>query len=531
MSAYTEWVRLTAQQPSTTLCHRHDDRQPDSLTIPEKAHSPIPNHTLVLPPAPIASSTLLESYAQAKPHPLADAGKSTVLKAEPTLLSQLNDVAPNAHWPVGELVGEFRHTESKSNTPCSQEEIAKGKEDDAKKALVESQTITAKDEHSITTDVSTTLSVRQTPAVSKGAVSLSAGKEVLVENGGFGLSVGEAELPRPHSTDPEQLLEELSLSSLSLSHTHPIDLSPPNTTDHSLDIHPDNVIPAVSASHDEDQLPTAGGDVLTEDLSISSHDDSMVEIVSASAVHPPARVEAARGREGGYSMTVKVSARKEMSSTLCAGTPQPPPTDSPVTAESASPTALAPSTLQNNGSTSARRPEHSNIISTCRQDEGNVSAIQGEEESVSLSSSPSVSSSEHQAAASKEHISQLPNDRALPSGSLAATTNDRDLLEGQLTPSLTDGILSESDEDIVSTEDVEAGSRAAVRGGGRSGASGAIGSRAAIATVVSNLLSTLNRHLSMDAESADMMYTLPSSSDGMKGQINGSRVLTANITK
>ena len=551
-SAYAEWVRLTAQQPSTTLHHRHDDRQPDPLITPDRTYPSTSNHTPIPPPfAPIASSTLLELYPPAKPHLLVDTENYTIQTMKPALLSQQNGVDPNPHSPEGEQGREFRHTETKSGIPWCQEEMAKGKEHDTKKALVMPQTITAREERYVikTANVNTTHSGRQTVAIGKGeskALSLSANKKELVENGLLGQSVGEAEFPRPQSTDPDQLLEELSLSSLSLSHTHPIDLSPTNSTLHSLGTHQDscNVIPAVSTGQDGDKPTTGGDDLIAEDLSLSSHDGSTVESVPAReravGPHPPG-VGEARRREKGYSMDTKVSKKVEMSSTLAAAVHRPSPTDSPNTAESASSTALAPSPLRNNPSTCAPRPDHCSI-STCHPDKDNVSAIQRDEESVSLSPSLSVSSSEHQAAglaeakvaspltASKKHVSQSPNDRGLPSGSLAATTNDRNLLDGQLTPSLTDSMLSESDEDIVSTGGVKAGSPVPARSGGRS-TSSAVGSRAAPTAVVTNLFSTLNRHLSVDAESADLMYSLPSSSDGMKGQINGSHVLSANITK
>lgn len=50
-------------------------------------------------------------------------------------------------------------------------------------------------------------------------------------------------------------------------------------------------------------------------------------------------------------------------------------------------------------------------------------------------------------------------------------------------------------------------------------------------SAIINLISTMNQHLAGDAESAELMYTLPSTSDDMKGQINTSQVLASSLTR
>lgn len=212
--------------------HYHDDRKPDSLvtTGPERSHPSTSGHTPIPPPsAPIASSTLLE------PHPLASLEVTTSDQstlhfghmAKQTLLSQQNDVVPKAPTDLGS--GVSVHSESK---PSDEEEPVKVKDNVLKQVLTERETIMIGERTSRTTMNKD--DVIQTPTVDEGGGKtglLSSSKEEVGESGALtsgGHSERGVELPCPHSTDPEQLLEELGLSTLSPSPSpsHSVDLSP-----------------------------------------------------------------------------------------------------------------------------------------------------------------------------------------------------------------------------------------------------------------------------------------------------------------
>ena len=369
-------------------------------------------------------------------------------------------------------------------------------------------------------------------------------------------------LSRPHSTDPEQLLKELSLSSLSPSpsHSHSVNLSPTTSTHQSpLDIQPgdshDNIIKPGVVSQSVEQLSIEQDGLLTEHLSVSSDDLSMEESVPASEsrVEPspgPGDMEA-KGREEkqreGYSMpdTTAVKEKSNLSSVVTA-VPQLtlPIRDTSLAspAESAQVgqayTALQPPPVQKVQSELSSQPAKDNCttsqqdlekvgsqgddksISTCtmEQDKNSVAYSDGDEtlddsSSLSLSSSKPtapVGSISPRLTTSQEHNRH----QIIPSNDRGSPVVDDHL-------NLTDGTLSVSDDKASVEGDMErahAGTRPALAG-------------KALVTVVVNLLSTLNQHLSVDAESADVMYSLPGVSDNMKGQINSSSVLATKLTK
>jgi hypothetical protein len=302
-------------------------------------------------------------------------------------------------------------------------------------------------------------------------VSLSTSKEEEMGESGMLAGGGDrsergVELPRPYSTDPEQLLEELGLSSLSPSpsHSHSVNLSPTASTHQSLGIQPGDGAVNQSA----EQLSMEQDGLLTEDLSVS-HDDLSVGSISASERLAP--------RPGDIP---DISTVKEKSSTpsspppvVAAGPrPTPPARDSSLTtpaAESAPDTPPPPPPAQNIqhvSSTLATRDS----IATPQQDLGRITSP-GDDKPISITE--------------------------------------------QETPS--DDTLSES-EDRASVGDAPTGTSSAL-------------TDKALATVVLHLLSTLNQHLSVDAESADLMYSVPGGSDNMKVQINSSSVLQAKLTK
>ena len=528
-------MKLTAQQQISATSRRHDDRQPDSLitsthTVPERQRPPILGHTPTPPPsAPIASSTLLE------PRPLESleattTDQSTLHTAKKILLSQQSNTAPSSLAELGS--GVPIQAESKTGTPSDQDETVQMKGGDLKQAVTERQGIAVRERSSVMSVDKD--SVIQTATVDEGGgkiVSLLTSKEEMGESGmltGGDQTERAVELPRPHSTNPEQLLEELSLSSLSPSpsHSHSVNLSPTTSTRHSLGIQPDNsnniIEPGVVGQSGE-QLSMDQDGLLTEELS-ASHDDLSVESVPVSerAVQLPGDMGADE-REEGYSMPDKSTVKQDPPLY------QPLPSTDPDTSNATESAPVQPPPAQNIPSVSSSQPTKENIttsqqdlervarhgdsesISTIEQDDANSNR---DEESVS--SSLSVSSSKQTApadplsppSASQEHD----HHQMIPSD------DGGDLLDGQLGP--TDGTLNESD-DRASMEGVE---------GAPAGTSSALAGKAVV-TVVLNLLSTLNQHLSIDAESADVMYSLPAGSDSMKGQINSSSVLAAKLTK
>lgn len=529
-------MKLTAQQISATS-RRHDDWQPDSLitstrTVPERQRPPISGHTPVPPPfVPIASSTLLEPCPLASLEAATTADQSTLHTAKKTLLSQQNDAAPSSLAELGS--GVPIQAESKPGTPADQDETVQMKGGDFKLAVTERQGIAVRERSSVTTVDKDCM--MQTATVDEGGgkiVSLSTSKEEMGESGtltGGDQSERGVELPCPHSNNPEQLLEELGLSSLSPSpsHSHSVNLSPTTSTHHSLGIQPDNsanIIEQVVVGQCGEQLSMDQDGLVTEELSANPDDVSVGSVpVSERAVQLPGGVEAEE-REEGYSMPDKSTVRQDYPLY------QPPPsTDTSNAAESA---AVQPPPAQNIPGVSSSQPTKDNVttsqqdlervarhgdnesLSTIEQDKECVANSDRDEELVS--SSLSVSSSKQTApadplsppSASQEHD----HHQVVPSD------DGGNLLDGQLSP--TDGTLSESD-DRASVEGVE---------GARAGTSSALAGKAIVAVVL-NLLSTLNQHISIDAESADVMYSLPAGSDSMKGQINSSSVLAAKLTK
>ena len=519
VSAHTEWVKLTAQQISVTSCC-HDDRQPDSLarTVPERQCPLISSRTPIPPPsAPIASSTLLEPCPLA-PLKATTRDQSTLHAAKETLLSQQNDAAPSSLAELGS--GVPIQAGSKPGTPSDHNETVQMKDSNVKQAVTERQGIAIRERSSVM--FMDKGCVIQTATVDEGSgkiISLSASKEEMGESGvltGGDQSERGVELPRPHSTNPEQLLEELSLLSLSPSpsHSHSVNLSPTTSTHQSLGIHSDNskniIEPGVVDQ--SAQQPSIDQDgLLTEELS-ASHDDLSMESVPVSerAVQLPGDMEVEE-REEGYSMPDKPTVKRDSSLY------QPPPsTDTSTTAESAAVQPPPPHSIQ---SVSSSQPTRSNVT-TSQQDlervtshevKESISTTDQDEEAVS--SSLSVSSSEQTAPA--DPLSPPSASQERDHHQIIPSDDGGNLLDGQLSP--TDSTLSESD-DRPSVEGAPAGTSAALAGKN-------------IVTVVLNLLSTLNQHLFVDAESADVMYSLPAGSDSMKGQINSSGVLAAKLTK
>ena len=491
----------------------HDDRQPDSLMngVSNLPHPLTSSHAPIPPPsAPIASSTLLEPrQLSCTLHETTGSEQSTVQTTKQTLLSQQIKASPKPPTSLVQL-GASNHTEGIPGTLHGQDEGVKLKNGDLKQASIGKPTV-AIGERSSTMDED---SDRQSPALDKETsktVSLSTSKEKLGENdmltGGDRSEIG-VELPCQHSTDPEQLLEELSLSSLgpSPSHSPSNDFSPTSSTHHSLSIHPDNsnIIP-VPAGQSGEQLSTNQNGLLTEDLS-ASHDDLSVEDVPAiERAVQPGTVEG----QGKGNRTI---------------------------ADTNTTTAIQLPPVQNNQSVPSSQPN----ISTSQQDKDNASTSQQQYKEM-VSSSLSISSPEPTSlTASKEHSQR----RVSPSGERAG------LLDDQLSP--TDSVLS---DDVASVDDMEGvhddrstvasvddmegvhDDRSTVVGSDRNalvgnGSNAVVGDdRNTVVTTILNLLSTLNQHLSVDAESADLMYSLPASSDTMKGQITSSHVLAANINK
>ena len=446
--------------------------------------------------------------------------------AKQTLLSQQNDVVPKAPTDLGS--GVSVHSESK---PSDEEEPVKVKDNVLKQVLTERETIMIGERTSRTTMNKD--DVIQTPTVDEGGGKtglLSSSKEEVGESGALtsgGHSERGVELPCPHSTDPEQLLEELGLSTLSPSPSpsHSVDLSPTISTHHSPNVQRDNIVIPASVG---EQLSMDQDGLLTEDLSVS-HDDLSIESVPSSekAVQPPGALGAEGREEKGYSMPDTSKVKEKLFASPAAATPpqqttvrdsylyQQPGTNT--TAESAAATALQ-SSSRNNGSASSFQPNKYSVR-TSQQDESiftteqgidNVAASQQDKEAIS--SSLSISSPKQAASPSLSANQEHDHRQISPS-------DDRgSLLDGLLSP--TDGTLSDSD-DGASVEGME---------GTPAVTSNAVTGKA-LATVVINLLSTLNQHLSVDAESADLMYTLPASSDSMKSQITSSSVLATNITK
>lgn len=560
-------MKLTAQQISATSCH-HDNRQPDPLitstgayTVPQRPHPPLSGHTPIAPPsAPIASSTLLE------PCPLASLeatttttrDQSTLLSAKPILPSQQNDVVPTgtraaaAPSSLAELrpgvsiqaerkpgYGVFVHAERRPESPANQNKAVQVKDGGLTQAVTERQATAVRERSSVERDREI-----QTAAVDEEGgkiISPSTSKEEMGESGTLAGGGDQPErgvaLPRPYSTDPEQLLEELGLSSLSPSpsHSHSVNLSPTIFTHQS---QPGNGFEQRAVNQSAELLSTEQDGLLTEDLSVS-HDDLSVESVSAtdSRAPRPGDVEARGREEEEYS----ISMMKEKSSFLssppqpAAPRPTPPVRDSSLTTPAAesTPDTPPPPPSQNIHHVSSAQLARDNIA-TSQQDQGRV-ASPGEDRSISTTEQGEDSGAppDGDAVLDSLSLSVSSTKQTSPAGSLShpltasqehdhhqiIPSDDRGtpLLEDHL-PTPSDDTLSESEDGASSVGDAPAGTSSALAG-------------KALETVVLHLLSTLNQHLSIDAESADLMYSIPSRSDNMKGQINSSGVLEAKLTK
>ena len=556
-------MKLTAQQISATS-HRHDDRQPDPLitsTGAQRPHPPLSGHTPIAPPsAPIASSTMLE------PCPLASLESTTtttreqsaLLSAKPILPSQQNNAVPNGTYAaaapsslaeLGPRVskpgpgvsiqaerkpghGVFMQAERKPESPADQNKAVQMKDGGLMQAETERQATAVHERSSMERDRDREIQTTAVDEEGDKIISLSTSKEEMGESGTL---AGEddrpergVELPRPYSTDPEQLLEEVGLSSLSPSpsHSHSVNLSP--------------TIEQGVVNQSAELLSTEQDGLLTEDLSVS-HDDLSVESVSASDSRAPSPQDVeARGREEegeGYSMPdISMVKVKEKSSFLTSlpqpSAPQPPARDSSLTttpaAESAPDTPPPPPLSQNIHHLSSTEP----AITTSQQDQGRV-ASPGDDRLISATEQEDAPPDGDAALLDSLSLSVSSTKQTSPAGSLShpltasqehdhhqiIPSDDRGspLLEDHL-PTPSDDTLSESDDRASSVGDDPAGMSSALTG-------------KALETVVLHLLSTLNQHLSVDAESADLMYSVPSGSDNMKGQINSSGVLEAKLTK
>ena len=489
-SEHSQWMNINAQQPAATTHSRHGNRQPDpliTLNTDTTGTRPTRSHDSTVPPpqATVQTLTLL------KPHPLPycyDVTSSQPLSMNQNLLSQHKNSLPSAplRGPV--------------SSRMERETVADNGDQKHRMQLNDR----------LATPAGQTLPVKQTSSKDDNAISSrdeTSGRDETAPVSHSGRKV-EVVQPKRETNHCEGLKEELSLSSLSPSPSpslSPVSLPSPASC------------PAPEVSK-------------VEDASSSLSDRSSV--LEAASPPPAAKEEDPASLSANKDNLIGPAAEEEDPVSLS--------TDEDNLTGPAAKEEDPASLSANKDDLTGPAAKEEDPTSLSANEEDNIGLAAKEEDPASLSANKddltgpaakeedptSLSANEEDniglAAKEEDPVSLSANEDDLigpaakeeDSASLSANEDD---LTGPAGEEEDPASLSANEDDSSHQSDEEEG--AAVLAANKE------------VTTITNLISTLNGHLDGDAESADLMYTLPSASDGMKGEINNSQVLISYLTK
>ena len=348
----------------------------------------------------------------------------------------------------------------------------------------------------------------------------------------------KVELPQTQLqiTDREEMKKDLSLSVLSLSPspTHTVDLSPTSATPISLSSQPNH-----SQLEGTSLPPPPLGDLSMDVDSLSVEDNHAAESalrsgrgvkskkVSSVGAQPPPK----RSSSPSQSLQQVVTSASQPDHSTLASQPAPPPTaldengdiSCSLSNSWSDPTseAIAAHGGSDGGASDGGGDAEMGVLEFEGEDSANL--VTNEEVPDSLSANEEDSTN---LAANEENPASFVTNEEDPS-SLANVEED----PANLVVNEEDPASLAASEELPSGVTVNKEALATSEKNSSSVPTNEGRAKSTSVTVVINLISTLKRHLAEDAESADIMYILPSVSDNMKSQISSSQVLTSNLIK